>query len=118
VGDCAFKIAELAAPAARFLKVRGLIETARGAVKIIQTLGNARNAADVVKIGGQGVLNVLKDVHTGQYTSILFNTQPWPSGMLFGEGNREKAQDSQISDSETKLNILLHQREIMETWVQ
>lgn len=31
-------------------------------MKVVQTLGNAKDAASVVKIGGQGVLDVLKGV--------------------------------------------------------
>ncbi|CZR59843.1 uncharacterized protein PAC_09737 [Phialocephala subalpina] len=62
IGDCAFHIAELVTPASEILKLKGLIEGAGGAVKVVQTLGNAKDAAGVVKIGGQGVLDVLKGV--------------------------------------------------------
>ncbi|KUJ11868.1 uncharacterized protein LY89DRAFT_688363 [Mollisia scopiformis] len=62
VADCAFRLAELVGPAAKLLKIKDAAEGAGGAVKIIQTLGNAADAASVVKLGGQGVLNAFKEL--------------------------------------------------------
>lgn len=62
VGNCAFHIAELAAPAAKIAKVRDLIGGAGGAVKIVQTLGNAKDEASLVKIGGNGMLSAVKEL--------------------------------------------------------
>lgn len=62
VGDCAFHIAELAAPAAKIAKVRNLIGDAGGAVKIVQALGNAKDETGLVKIGGSGVLSAFKEL--------------------------------------------------------
>ncbi|KAF8853088.1 hypothetical protein BDZ45DRAFT_729752 [Acephala macrosclerotiorum] len=60
IGDCAFHIAELVTPASKILKLKDLIEGAGGAMNVVPTLGNAKDATSVVKIGGQGVLDVLK----------------------------------------------------------
>jgi len=62
VADCASEIASVAIPAARFVEVKRAVAVAGGEVKIIQTLGNATSADEVVKIGGQGVLDGLKEL--------------------------------------------------------
>ncbi|KAE8448066.1 hypothetical protein EG329_009831 [Mollisiaceae sp. DMI_Dod_QoI] len=62
LGDCAFHLAELVTPASKITKIKDLVEGAGGAVKIVQTLGNAKDAASVARIGGQGVLGALKEL--------------------------------------------------------
>jgi hypothetical protein len=61
IGKCASDIAQLVLPAAKILRAKSLVEAAGGVVMTVQVLGEAADAASVVKIGGQSVLDVLKE---------------------------------------------------------
>jgi hypothetical protein len=52
----------LVLPAAKILRAKSLVEAAGGLFRTVQVAGEAADAAGVVRIGSQGVLDVLKEV--------------------------------------------------------
>jgi hypothetical protein len=62
VGKCAADLASLAIPAANLLRLKQLTGAVGGVVKAVETLKKAKSAGDVVKGGGNVLLDLLKGV--------------------------------------------------------
>jgi hypothetical protein len=77
VGKCAADLASLAVPAADLIRLKKLTGAVGGAIKAVETLKKAKSAGDVVKGGGNVLLDLLKGVSdvTGAAQDCAFLVQ-------------------------------------------
>lgn len=77
VGKCAADLVSVAIPAANLLRLKQLTGVVGGAVKAVETLKNATSLEDVVKGGGNALVDLLKGVAdvTGAATDCAFLVQ-------------------------------------------